>query len=110
MRGEFEVTRRQANLLREAYRRWKKFGGVNDNKTLLQAWTGLGSASHYKPVLDAGLMEPVHGLEPGQSLWWKLTEKGVLAMIMLGWIEGDLNEEETWQGVGGHVFGQARGP
>jgi hypothetical protein len=63
-------------------------------KRITEAWTGLGSATHYKPVVDAGLMEPVHEAHPGHSIWWKLTEKGVLAMIMLGWIEGELYEKE----------------
>lgn len=95
MKGEFAVTKAQAKLLREAWRRWKMRSMPNPNRSLTTAWTGLGSASYYKPVLDAGLMEPVHGLDPGSTIWWRLTEKGVLAMIILGWIEGGLDEEET---------------
>lgn len=90
-RGEFELTMRQKALLREAYRRWTKF---NHGKTIRTAWTGLGSATDYKSAVDAGLMEPVHELRSGSTIWWKLTEKGVLAMVMLGWIEGELYEEE----------------
>ncbi len=97
--GEFAVTEKQAVLLREAYRRWKMYSR-GDDKTILEAWTGLGSATFYKPVVDAGFMEPIHALHPGNSIWWRLTEKGVLAMTMLGWIEGGLYEGETWRKTG----------
>ncbi len=95
-RGEFEVTVTQKALLREAMRRWNLRREFNEpiGQTLLTAWTGLGSATHYKPVFDAGLMEPVHGPNKGNSIWWKLTKKGVLAIVMLGWTEGELYEEE----------------
>ncbi len=101
-RGEFQLTVRQSQLLKEAHRRWMmrrpedrylKRSGVAA-KCITEAWTGLGSATHYKPVFDAGLMEPVHGPHPGNSIWWKLTEKGVLAMILLDWTEGESHEEE----------------
>ena len=103
--SEFAVTKAQAVLLREARRRFHRYG-CNDN--IRDAWTGLGSATHYKPVFDAGLMEPIHALHPGNSIWWKLTEKGVLAMIMLGWIEGELDgQEKTGVQTGRYTSRQA---
>lgn len=98
-RGEFQLTMRQKSLLREAYRRWmlpraeKTATSGVAAKCITNAWTGLGSATEYKPVLDAGLMVQAHGPHPGHCIWWKLTEKGVLAMIMLGWIEGESHEK-----------------
>ena len=90
-RGEFQLTKRQRQLLKEAHRRWIM---STTRKPIREVWTGLGSATKYKPVVDAGLMESVHGPHPGNSIWWKLTEKGVLAMILLDWTEGESHEEE----------------
>ncbi len=111
--SEFAVTKKQAELLREAWRRWNLrphipayADEIYSKKSITRAWTGLGSATVYKPVHDAGLMEPVHELQHGTTIWWRLTEKGVLALIMLGWIEGDLDEKETRQATGGHAFGK----
>jgi len=87
----FAVTKKQAALLREAKRRWELHGvgQHTGGQTLTTAWTGFGSASIYEPVVAAGLMEHCHPPNPGHTCWWRLTEKGVLAMIILGWLEGD---------------------
>ncbi len=84
---------RQKALLREALRRWKLHGERRNcgGQTITTTWTGLGSASDYAPVVKAGLMECATTLHPGGITWWRLTEKGVLAIIVLGWIEGDGN-------------------
>lgn len=60
-------------LLREAARRSQMF---HRGEPLTEAWTGLGSATLYKPVVNAGLMECATTLNPGYSTWWRLTEKG----------------------------------
>ncbi len=79
---------RQKALLREAARRWENFGRLGGS-SMTEAWTGLGSATEYAPVVKAGLMECATQLNPNCITWWRLTEKGVMALIFLGWIEGD---------------------
>ncbi len=65
-------------LLKEALRRWNMGtkGQRTGGETLTTAWTGLGSATQYKPAVDAGLMECATQLNPGYLTWWRLTEKG----------------------------------
>lgn len=73
-------------LLREALRRWRlrPAGEHTGGQTLTTAWTGLGSATQYKPATDAGLMECATKLNPGYLTWWRLTEAG--AAIVGQWI------------------------
>ncbi len=61
--------------LKEALRRFEMF---NRDKTLKDAWTGLGTATDYKLVVKAGLMEHVHGPNPRYLCWWRLTDAGVV--------------------------------
>jgi hypothetical protein len=72
---------RQWRLLREALRRYTRF---HQGKPLTQAWTGLGSATTYKPAVDGGYMEMVHEPNPRCLCWWRLTEKG--AALVQAWI------------------------
>ncbi len=93
--SDFVLGVRQKRLLREAMRRYKlrNPGNHTGGQTLTTAWTGLGSATEYAAVVNAGYMEPATSLNPGSLVWWRLTEKGVLAIIFLGWIEGDDSEQ-----------------
>ena len=93
MVSEYSLGVRQKQLLREALRRWKMFGAKTSDASITTAWTGLGSASQYAPVVKAGYMECATTLNPNCITWWRLTEKGVLALIFLGWIEGDDSEQ-----------------
>ncbi len=80
------LTPRREALLREALRRWRMRpkGDHTGGETLTTAWTGLGSATPYKPATDAGLMECATQLNPGHSTWWRLTDAG--AVIVRGWL------------------------
>lgn len=79
------LTRPVRLLLEGATHRYVEF---HQGKALLEAWTGLGHLTTYKPVLDAGLMEWVHGVPPPRHMGWlRLTVAG--AEIVQGW----LNEE-----------------
>ena len=80
---------RQKALLREALRRWEMHNVGRRDRVITEAWTGLGSATQYAPVVNAGLMECATQLNPNCITWWRLTEKGVMALIFLGWMEGD---------------------
>lgn len=96
MVSDFVLGVRQKRLLREAARRWKLHGAARDGRfggrEMTTAWTGLGSATEYAPVVRAGYMECATSLNPNCITWWRLTEKGVLALIVLGWLEGDNDE------------------
>ena len=52
---------------------------------LLRAWTGLGTRSEYRPVIDAGLMRIASCTAPRCIGGWSLTETG--ARIVLAWHE-----------------------
>lgn len=83
-----KLTSSQYHLLCEALRRFECFAVRRDNRKwrigdLRAAWTGLGYASDYKSVVDAGLMVSVHGIWPRAIGWYQLTEKG--ARIILQW-------------------------
>ena len=62
----------QLNLLCEAVRRITRF---NDGKPT-GCYHGLGYATDYRPVLQAGLMKPVGKLEPRHISWFVLTAAG----------------------------------
>ena len=72
---------RQKALLQEAARRYTKF---HQGESLLEAWTGLGSATEYATAAKAGLMEIATNPNPGYITWWRLTTKG--AAIVEQWI------------------------
>jgi hypothetical protein len=74
------LTKRQQAILEEAARRYKLF---EHEKDILNAWTGLGSYTYYKPVLDAGLMDYVHAPRRGSTQWFKLTLNGAAIVRML---------------------------
>lgn len=82
-------------LLREALRRYTRFG---EGKPLTSAWTGLGSASQYKPAVSLGLMECATSPNPGYMTWWRLTERG--AAIVQAWL--DAGEDYTTVEASGH--------
>ena len=77
------------SLLREALRRWqlRPPGQHTGGQTITIAWTGLGSATQYAPAVEAGYMECATNLNPGHSTWWRLTEDGAAAMVVLGWLD-----------------------
>ena len=94
------ISKRQTGLLLEASRRWLQADDVDRSRGLTSAWTGLGSASGYRPATDAGLMTCATVLNPGHATWWRLTDKG--AEIVRGWIANGLKLEhfETdWTGA-----------
>ena len=75
MKNGWKMTDNLRILLFEALRRWIIWG---DNKSLTEAWTGLGCKTTYKSALNAGLMEWVYGPpKTGTMGWLKLTPKGV---------------------------------
>lgn len=81
-----EITKKH-ELLIEALRRFSRFSMTQKGKgveSLTTEWTGLGSATEYKPVLDEGLMEIATKPNPGYATWWRLTPKG--AKIVKHWL------------------------
>ncbi len=77
-------------LITEALRRWRlrSDGDHTGGQALTTAWTGLGSATTYKPAVDAGLMECATSPNPGYMTWWRLTEAGAKAVQALIDAEG----------------------
>lgn len=93
-----KLTERQKAYLLEALRRYTRF---HNGEELIKAWTGLGSYTQYKSVVDAGLMTRVHAPNPGYMVWWKLTDKG--AAIVQRWLDAGITykEVESLEGLGG---------
>jgi hypothetical protein len=91
-----ELGIRQRWLLREALRRFTRFHQA-EGKPLTEAWTGLGTATEYEPVVQAGYMTVATSPNPGYMTWWRLTDKG--AEIVQGWLDAGLTHEaiETHQ-------------
>jgi hypothetical protein len=86
----FRLGNVQHGLLCEALRRFECFAVRRDGRKwtpddLLRAWTGLGTRSEYRPVIDAGLMQIASCTAPRCIGWWSLTETG--AEIVLAWHE-----------------------
>lgn len=81
--------RRQTYILREAARRFMRFNDVDESIT--DMWTGLGSASAYKPV-SPKYMVVATDPNPGYTTWWKLTSAG--AEIVQNWIDDGLTAKE----------------
>ena len=75
-----KLGRQQHRKLCEALRRYTRFG---EGKPLTEAWTGLGSATDYRP--GDGLMEIATSSNPGYSTWWRLTPKG--AALVQTWLD-----------------------
>ncbi len=95
MTTERKLTFRQRELLTEALRRWQNFGPPHTGgDTLTTAWTGLGYASQYKPVVDAGLMEFIGKYEKRCLGWLRLTEAG--AAIVQQWIDDGVSVPIDW--------------
>ncbi len=87
-----KLTEQQSRVkpfLLEAARRWLSVDEVEKSKGLRDAWTGLGTATAYKPVTDRGLMEHATRPNPGYSTWWRLTDAGVA--IVQGWLDVGLD-------------------
>ena len=76
-----QLGKNQYLLLREALRRYTRF---HRDEPLLSAWTGLGSATEYAPVVDSSYMELATQPNPRYQTWWRLTERG--ANIVLAWL------------------------
>lgn len=93
------MTQAQHLLMMEALRRFLKFN--NQKLPLITAWTGLGYASHYKPVIDAGWMTWISGRIPSRRCmgWLRLTEEG--AKIVQQWIDAGYTHlkfiERDWE-------------
>lgn len=80
------TTKKDRNLLQEAYRRRMMF---QPDRTLANAWLGLGNPSEYK----SRLFQTVDGdRTPRVQHWWKLTHDGV---ILLSDIIGQLPFPES---------------
>jgi hypothetical protein len=75
-----KLSQTQMALLMEAARRYARF---HMGEPLTQAWTGLGSATAYKPVVDGGYMEIATSPNPGHSTWYRLTIQGAAIVRML---------------------------
>lgn len=75
-----KLGRVQRNCLREAARRYCEFHRGENPET---AWTGLGLPSDYYPVTRTGLMVPTSQEFPRCAQWYKLTPRGVTALIQL---------------------------
>jgi hypothetical protein len=68
------TTKKDRNLLQEAYRRRMMF---QPDRALANAWLGLGSLSEYK----SRLFQTVDGDKtPRVQHWWKLTHDGVMVL------------------------------
>jgi hypothetical protein len=87
------ITTRQYRLLLEALRRFTRFA---EGRSLTVAWTGLGSASAYKPALDGGLMTYATEPNPGYSTWFRLTEAG--AAIVGKWLDAGFTHRHIERG------------
>ena len=84
--AKLRLGKNQLSLLLEALRRYTRFN--NQNKSITEAWTGLGSASCYAPAVNGGYMQVATSPNPGYITWWKLTEKGAMivnAMLKEGY-------------------------
>ena len=77
------LTISQHRLLVAALRRHTRFNLTDLKKPLTEAWTGLGSKTTYRSVLEAGLMTYATTPNPRYSTWWKLTPSG--AVIIAFW-------------------------
>jgi hypothetical protein len=74
-------------ILCEAFRRFECFSVRQSNcaweiKAMQEQWTGLGTATVYKPAVDSLLMKRASPERRGMA-WWQLTELG--ANIVLAW-------------------------
>ena len=76
-------------LLVEALRRYSRFG-KNQGKTLTEAWTGLGSATKYSPVVPK-YMECATTPNPRYMTWWRLNPLG--AEIVSEWLRQGYTHE-----------------
>lgn len=72
----------QKSLLFEAMRRDAMADNHEKSKPLNKRWLGLGTASVYRPVLEAGLMAWHDGRPPAKRCmgWLVLTDAGVTAL------------------------------
>jgi len=78
----------ERRLLEEALRRYVMF---HNGEPLTEAWTGLGYKTTYRPAVEAGLMEWIHGEEPPDRApqWLRLTGAG--AEIVQRWLDEEEN-------------------
>lgn len=83
------------SCLLEALRRYHSF---HPDKSPLQAWTGLGTMSTYESAVKEGYMAPVSTIAPRTMGWFRLTEKGLGAVLSLanrGYRVKDYNVEKA---------------
>ncbi len=90
---KYRLPYRVHRLLCEALRRYTRFHPGEDME---MAWTGLGFASEYKPVVDAGLMRFAHHYQPRCNGWLIMTEGG--AAIVKVWISQGYTYERIERG------------
>ena len=84
-----KLTSRQRSRLLEAKHRYTLF---RPEEELMEAWTGLGYRTDYKPVLSAGLMEWVFQEPQFRCMGWlRLTETG--AAIVQEWLDEEVADE-----------------
>jgi hypothetical protein len=92
------MNRQAHSLLCEAARRYLCFNP--ENRPLTEAWTGLGSMTTYRTVLDAGLMTWVDSAPTARcGGWLKLTPQGANAVrqMIRAQLCGGANGYETPQ-------------
>ncbi len=93
-----KLTPKQYILLTEALRRYVRFGKPED-KTLANAWTGLGTVTEYKPVLKSGMMQWVNGVPSPRCMGWlKLAPLG--EKIVQKWLDDGYTNFKDLRGNG----------
>lgn len=95
---------RQRSLMIEAARRWLQetrylyvdtvearaaFTAANQEKRMVEAWTGVGTKSEYRTVVNGGLMAINLGCRHRSTRWFRMTEKG--AALVQRWIHAGLH-------------------
>jgi len=86
------------NLVEALRRRLRFYSNPSGGKDITKQWTGLGSKTEYKQSLERGYMEVATELNPGNTTWWKLTDKG--ARVVCYWIGQGYTYEQIEQGGG----------
>jgi len=84
------MNKSQFNCMAEALRRCVVF---HPEEHIKDVWSGLGTYTNYKSVLDSGMMQYAHVKNPRYKNWFSLTDKG--CKIVQYWID---------KGYGAHSF------
>jgi len=93
MNDKMMLTKNVHALLCEALRRYTQF---HKDKSLTNAWTGLGSKTTYAPAINGGYMVFDGMPKPRCDGWLYLTDKG--AEIVRQWIDAGFEFEQIEAG------------